>query len=321
MKKTLIALATLAAAGTAFAQSTVTLSGSIATGVEATGQVGADGDARVARFGSGFNAININSVEDLGGGMRAGYTAQIRFDPSNGNSNNSTTLDTAAAGASNLFHAANAFVSGGFGTIRVGKIAEASTCGMDPWACGGGAAMQAGTGLSALTGAQPHNNSVGYTSPTINGFSVGYQTSLSARNEERQTLNVNYANGPLTATLIDIKGSAGGAIATTATANRALGVAYNFGFANVSVVNSTADDVAGKQTANLTSIAATIPMGAYSILAGHTKDSKAATGKPSAKTAVGVNYSLSKRTIIGADLYKVDTYDSTGFVARVRHAF
>ena len=323
MSSNVAALAALAAASTAFAQSSVTISGSIATGVEATGQAGSAGDARVARFGSGFNAININSVEDLGGGMRAGYTAQMRFDPTNGNSNNSTALPAAdlANGASNLFHAANAFVSGGFGTIRVGKIAEASTCGMDPWACGGGAAMQAGTGVSALTGAQPHNNSVGYTSPTINGFSVGYQTSLSARDNERATLNVNYAKGPLTATFIDIQNAAGAAAAIAKTSGRAIGVAYNFGFANVSLVNSTTETAAGVQDANITSIAATIPMGAYSILAGHNKNSKAAAGAASTKTAIGVNYSLSKRTIVGADLYKVDTYDSTGFVARVRHAF
>jgi hypothetical protein len=162
---------------------------------------------------------------------------------------------------------------------------------------------------------------VGYTSPTVNGFSVGFQTSLSARDNERQTLNVNYAKGPLTATFIDIKNAAGDTAVVAKTANRALGVAYNFGFANVSLVNSTADDAAGAQNANFTSVAATIPMGAYSILAGHTKNSKAAAGAASSKTAIGVNYSLSKRTIIGADLYKVDTHASNGFVARVRHAF
>ena len=317
MKKTLIALAVLTVSSAAFAQSSVTISGSIATGVQATGQAGSAGDARVARFGSGFNSINITSTEDLGGGMRAGYAAQIRFDPTNGNTNNST----AAATGTNLFHFANAFVSGGFGTIRVGKIAEASTCGMDPWACGAGASMQAAGDLSALTGAQPHNNSVGYTSPTVNGFSVGYQTSLSARDNERATLNVNYAKGPLTATFIDIKNAAGDTAVVAKTGNRALGVAYNFGFANVSLVNSTADAATGAQNANFTSIGATIPMGAYSILAGHTKNSKAAAGAASTKTAIGVNYALSKRTIIGADLYKVDTHASNGFVARVRHAF
>ena len=321
MSNNVAALAALAAASTAFAQSSVTISGSIATGVEATGEAGAAGDARVARFGSGFNAINIASTEDLGGGMRAGYTAQIRFDPSNGNSNNSTTLDTAAAGASNLFHAANAFVSGGFGTIRVGKIAEVSTCGMDPWACGGGAAMQAGTGLSALTGAQPHNNAVGYTSPTINGFSVGFQTSLSARDNERQTLNVNYAKGPLTATFIDIKNAAGGANTIAKTSGRAIGAAYNFGFANVSVVNSTTETAAGVKDADLTSVAATIPMGAYSILAGHTKNSKAAANADT-KMAIGANYALSKRTTIGAYLFKNEALGaSNGFTIRARHTF
>ena len=81
---------------------------------------GAAGDtAQVAHLGNGANAINLNTVEDLGGGMRAGITSQIRYNVTNG--------DVNSAGAGNaLFHTANAYVSGGFGTIRAGKIGELS---------------------------------------------------------------------------------------------------------------------------------------------------------------------------------------------------
>lgn len=355
MKKTLIALAALAAAGTAFAQSSVTLSGSIQVGVMDTGAAG--DTAQVAHLGNGANAININTVEDLGGGLRGGFSSQIRYNVTNGDVNSS--------GAGNaLFHAANAYVGGGFGTVRIGKIAEASTCGLDPWACGGGAALQAGVGVSALTGAATVSNAVSYTTPTINGFSASFQTSLSAapgvantgRTNERETLNISYAKGPLTLQFLDIKGSGntvgnlalGGAIAANGTnasttgiidaptKNQAIGGSYNFGFARLSLVNSVAKNAAGAKTADITSIGATIPMGAYTILAGYNKaktgGTLTATAANDTKIAAGVNYALSKRTTLGADLFKAESATAvagtgatgnagTGFVLRVGHTF
>jgi predicted porin len=333
----------LAAAGTAFAQSTATISGSIQVGVIDTGAAG--DTAQVASLGSGSNSVSINTVEDLGGGMRAGFSSQIRF--------SSATGDVTSAGFGNsLFHTANAYVSGGFGTVRAGKIAEASTCGLDPWGCAGGAALQAGVGVNAIIGAQP-TSAVSFTTPTINGFSASYQTSLSAapgvantgRTNERQTLNIGYAKGPLSLQFLDIKGGvfavAPGALgavvaAPSATDNaekrQAVGGSYNFGVARLSVLNSIHKTDAGATTADIMSIGATIPMGAYTILAGYNKDSKAAANRDT-KIAVGVNYALSKRTTLGADLFKAEAAGitknavvtpgnaGTGFVIRVGHTF
>jgi hypothetical protein len=62
-------------------------------------------------------------------------------------------------------------------------------------------------------------------------------------------------------------------------------------------------------------------MGAYTLLASSAKNKKAATTADT-KTAVGINYALSKRTTVGADMFKQDAVgSSTGFVARVRHNF
>ena len=288
-----------------------------------------------------MNAINIGTREDLGGGLRGGFDSQIRF--------NAQTGDVNSSGNGNaLFHSINTFISGGFGTARIGKIAEASTCGLDPWACGGGAALQAGVGVSAITGAQAVNNAVSYTTPTISGFSAGYLTSLTGpteRNNERETLNINYAKGPLQLTFIDIKGGTntaangafGAAISAptdTATKNQAVGASYDFGVARLMLVNSVAKSATGVKTADITSIGATVPMGAYTILAGYNK-AKTGTGytateKNDTKIAVGVNYALSKRTTLGADLFKAEGLAAvngstgnagTGFVFRARHTF
>ena len=223
MKKTLIALAVLAVSGAAFAQSTATISGSISVGVMDTGLAGAK--MGVASLGGGANAINIVTAEDLGGGMRAGFDSQMRF--------SSATGDRNSAGTGNaLFHGANAYMSGGMGTIRVGKIIEANNCAFDPWACTGGAGTNAGA-----------------------------------------------------------PGTISGLIA------------------------------AGTTTADITAFTASVPMGAYTLLASSAKNKKAATTADT-KTAVGINYALSKRTTVGADMFKQDAVgSSTGFVARVRHNF
>ncbi len=337
MKKTLIALAALAAAGTAFAQSSVTLSGSINVGVMDTGA--ANARAVVSHLGNGANAININSVEDLGGGLRGGFTGQIRFNAASGDMNSTNGGGTA------LFHAANAYISGGFGTIRAGKIIEASTCGLDPWACRGGAALQAGVGIanqanvSGLTAAGTQANSVSYTTTNFNGFSASYQTTLSDRVNERQVLSLNYAKGPLTLLAMDVK-SSGTNVATESVGSNtaagsggdsskhtAVGGSYNFGVATISVVNSVSkSNAVAALNKDVVSVGLTAPMGAYTLLAGYNKDSKAAADKDTLISA-GVNYALSKRTTLGADVFKNEALTTsagkagTGFVIRVGHTF
>jgi hypothetical protein len=277
MKKTLIALATLAAAGTAFAQSTATISGSISVGVMDTGKAG--GTAAVSTLGGGANAIDIVTREDLGGGMNAGFTSQIRF--------NANTGDVGSAGTGNaLFHAANVYVGGGFGTIRVGKIAEASNCSYDAWGCTGGAGMMAGhattaghdsSGISALIGAAAIANSVSYTTPTINGFSASYQSTVSTRVNERSAFALNYAKGPLTAQVLRTENTANAAANATFNTSGAItdgngrgtsiAASYDFGVARLNVFNAKTDPATvnvpdSNPTRDITFYTASMPMGA-----------------------------------------------------------
>jgi predicted porin len=322
MKKTLIALAVLAVSGAAFAQSTATISGSISVGVMDTGLAGAK--MGVASLGGGANAINIVTAEDLGGGMRAGFDSQMRFSAATGDRN------SAGTGAA-LFHGANAYISGGMGTIRVGKIIEANNCAFDPWACTGGAGTNAGAPgtITGLIAAQTTAQSVSYATPTVGGFSASYHTSVSTRNNERSVINLSYSQGPLLAQFLQSKNSvnisgtdAGAASITDAPAQgTSMGARYNFGFATLSAFNAKTENAAGTVTADITAFTATVPMGAYTLLASSAKNKKAAATADT-KTAVGINYALSKRTTVGADMFKQDAVgSSTGFVARVRHNF
>jgi predicted porin len=124
MKKSLIALAALAATG-AFAQSTVTIYGranvdvSTYSAVGATAGAGSDiiNRARVADSGSRFG-FRVN--EDLGGGMRAFVVCETGMNIDNGgfpgqgvglNSNGTTGASTSAIGAANQNGSTNTFCS------------------------------------------------------------------------------------------------------------------------------------------------------------------------------------------------------------------
>jgi predicted porin len=307
-----------AVSGTAFAQATI--SGGINVGVMATGAAGNAGDAAVATLGGGANAINIITSEDLGGGLKGGFTAQMRFNAATGD------MNSGSGGGTALFHAANAHISGGFGTVRVGKVAEAGNCAFDPWGCTGGAGLQAGAAgtVSALVASGTQANSISYVSPAFSGFSAGYQTTVSTRTDERTVLNIGYTAGPLALSFVRAENSgASGATAMTSTKaeQQSIAVGYTLGFGRITLVNTTTDNAAGVTTSDVTSLGLSVPMGATTILAGYNKDSKAAATADT-KVALGMNYALSKRTSLGADLFKQEGAGrSTGFVARVRHNF
>ena len=80
MKKSLIALAVLAAAGAASAQSSVTLSGSLAAGYNYSSA----GVSKISRHGAADNNITLRGTEDLGGGLTAGFLINQRFNPDTG---------------------------------------------------------------------------------------------------------------------------------------------------------------------------------------------------------------------------------------------
>ena len=75
MKKSLIALAVLAASGAAMAQSSVTLFGIIDTNVGYVDNTNAAGDSKygIGTSGNATSRLGFRGVEDLGGGLKAGF--------------------------------------------------------------------------------------------------------------------------------------------------------------------------------------------------------------------------------------------------------
>lgn len=110
MKKSLLALAVLGAfSGAAMAQSSVTLFGV----VDVAGQYVKNGDIKQFRLASGSNAtsrLGVKGVEDLGGGLKAGFWLESHL-----NADDGTTQ-------ARFWHRrATVSLLGGFGEIRLGR--------------------------------------------------------------------------------------------------------------------------------------------------------------------------------------------------------
>lgn len=125
MKKTLVAMAALAAIGTASAQSSVTVFGVFDASYSIN--KGSVSDVSGIAYGNlSTSRIGFRGIEDIGGGLKAGFWLESEFDGSSGAGQSGTSLDNTAAavgGANGLTFGRRATVSilGNFGEFRIGR--------------------------------------------------------------------------------------------------------------------------------------------------------------------------------------------------------
>ncbi|NPC58170.1 porin [Caenimonas sp. S4] len=124
MQKKLLALAAMSACGIASAQSSVTLYGVIDTSYESV----KTNAGRISGFGgSGYRGsrIGFRGVEDLGGGLKAGFVMEGGFNADNGSGAGSTTANNQngglGAGALIFGRRSTVSLSGSFGELRFGR--------------------------------------------------------------------------------------------------------------------------------------------------------------------------------------------------------
>jgi len=246
MKKTLVALAALAATS-AFAQSTVTLSGNIDfAGANISGtQLLAKGKTISTGAGTASTSvINIIAVEDLGGGMKV--TGKYGLDPRTlSNDAYAVTNNTqGTAGAGNAVGTTTTGLSrdelfvgieSDLGNLRLGapnsiglnsfQVASPAGTGVGSGYTGGGTA---GTMTNSYVQTR-YSRSVRWDSPVIGGFTASYliapgndqpavaaatttsggQAALLIPNSRKATeLGLRYANGPLTVAYANVKSDA-----------------------------------------------------------------------------------------------------------------
>jgi len=123
MKKSLVALAALAATG-AFAQSTVTLSGTFDLSVQSA-KNGFTSATTMAKNGMASSRVQFAGTEDMGQGMKANFTCDTDLSP---NAGQAYTTGTSGGGAITASTATTSFcnriglvgVAGGFGRVDLG---------------------------------------------------------------------------------------------------------------------------------------------------------------------------------------------------------
>ena len=122
MRKTLVALAALAAVGTASAQSSVTLFGVIDAAIsgyknQSQTPSGATVDTtQTAQTSSGYtgNRLGLRGSEDLGGGLAGNFWLEAGF-------NTDTGKGAASGGGINFNRRSTVSLSGAFGEVRLGR--------------------------------------------------------------------------------------------------------------------------------------------------------------------------------------------------------
>lgn len=303
MKKTLIALAAVAATGAAFAQSSVTLYGvadiavgkantaagaglsnTIAATANPTGLgLGNDKFQAIASstLNNGTSRYGFRGVEDLGGGLKAGFNFEAGISLADGSANKS--------GGEAFSRAANVSLMGGFGEIRAGRSLTPSYYSFASWELTGAANYSVVANQFNYAGAGPRDTAqVMYRSPSFSGLTVDVATVLKGNNSDKSKYDVSlgYAAGPLTAAFAYNK-------TTDADASWNIGGKYNFGTFTVAgsyqnVGRTNADDKKGF------TVGVSAPVGPVTL----TADIARATNTADKNTdfLLEAKYALSKRT-------------------------
>lgn len=299
MKKTLIALAALASTA-AFAQSSVTLSGNISAAYERSEQAGVDGDAQITGYDGSGNRIIFSGTEDLGGGLKAGFHLQSRLDLSTGMEANA---------GSRLFEETFVSLSGGFGAVRVGRFQAFSNARFDIFGGAGDRAVQA-WGYNSHTNSRA-DKAIAYDTPKFGGFSLGVQTTSNPANlNEYTVVRALYQNGPL-----DLQASYEWNTDVTKRKDYAIGASYDFKVAKAMVLHGKEENFKSS-----TSVGVTVPFGAVLFKAQYRSERYGSNASPR-NIAVGVDYALSKRTVLFADAADTKNAAQTAYRIGVRHSF
>ncbi len=312
MKKTLLALAALAATSAAFAQSSVTLYGVVDVNLE-----NVKGDKSVTRVTSGgYNTsrFGLKGTEDIGGGVKANFNLESAVGVDTGTAGNTTTgafWDRAAwvgVAAANIGE-----LRIGRQTTPIGDIAgEAISSGPQPYDTLRIANTRAADGYRRV------DNAITYIAPKLGGlsavlqYSTGTGAELAGSNLGKQFgLSVKFVDGALSAGLGHINIKDANIVANNQKANATLVyVGYDLGVAKVTGYYDTETNptnaVAGA-TNRLNVLGANVvaPISPeFSLNAGVAKarnvdGEKAGSDNVTITTLRGV-YTLSKRTAVYA---------------------
>jgi predicted porin len=295
MKKSLLALAVLSAfAGAASAQSSVTLSGGIDAAIQRV-----NGGWNMSTGNSGRTNFTLSGREDLGGGMAAFFAMNYRFNQGTGQS---TTTSTATS----FWRQTWIGLSGGFGDVRLGRmlpVLQEFNGGFDPFGTETVGSTHSGGLNAGLAGNARLNNAIYYRSPSLGGLQVHANIAAADQNDvaggaftstgERPIgLGAQYAAGPLKLVA---------AYDRNTRDQKTKGIYGSFALGATTLMAQYENgDVSATADQTVYSIGARVAMGAATLKAGYRNNSDA----EQKKLGLGVDYNLSKRTVVYADMAK-----------------
>jgi len=281
MKKSLIALAVLAASGAAMAQSSVTMYGvadlSLAKANGTSAQMSGNGV-----MNNGNSRLGVRGVEDLGGGLKASFNFEQGINAESG-------ATDAATWQRNAYLA----LSGGFGRFQMGRSLNPSFWGVAAWELTGTANYSAVANQFGFAGGPSRNNSMFmYTTPNMGGFSgtLGYIAKPDNGGNAKVDANLIYANGPVAVALSYFK-------VNTQPKGLALGGSYDFGMFKLAASLQDAPGASKGFT-----IGGTVPVGPVALTLDIAREN--GTGMKNTDFLVEAKYALSKRTFAYAAYYK-----------------
>jgi predicted porin len=334
MKKSLLALAALTAfAGAASAQSSVTLFGIVDLSVNSI-KNGSTTMKTLSSDNLNSNRLGFRGVEDLGGGMRAGFWIEGAMSPDTGGTGQTWQRRSTVS------------LMGKFGEVRLGRDYTPSFFNktvFDPFGTNGlGSELNVESTLgSTATTLVRANNTVGYFLPAMGGVYGQVQVAAGERVQGNKYMGarIGYAGGPVNVAVAYGKTYKDLAMVDDFT-DFNVGASFNLGFMTLIGQFGKTDYSTANQKKLL--LAATVPFGASTLKASYVKASGSADSFGAKQFAFGYQYDLSKRTALYATYSSLNNdgnattganfvvnaggamtrgATSTGYNAGVRHSF
>ena len=302
MKKTFIALAAFAAT-TTFAQSSVTLSGTIDPSIEKI----SGNPLQMANSRNGTSQLTVSGVEDLGGGLRARFQISTLFDSSfdNAQATGGRQGTSAASGASfspSKFGTNGVFIAldSKAGSLVLGRALN--TLYTHSFTANGTKGV---TGFAATDSISPAGlftaNAVQYVSPNFGGFTaqVEYAPSEVAGYKSTKSIGLKYASGPFGVSLARDNAKSTALGADYATEITQIGGFWDFGIAKLSGTYQK-DSARTSQDDQSWVLGVNVPVGPGQFWAqwGERETIVGGVADDARIIGFGYKYSLSKRTTV-----------------------
>ena len=310
MKKSLLAAAALTAfVGAASAQSSVTLFGILDVDARSVSNGSAGSLKTLSTNGQASSRLGFRGIEDLGGGLKAGFWLEGDISPDTGGGNKTTSGTGNTADPMTWTRRATVSLLGGFGEIRLGRDYTTTFNNLVTYDMYNYVGVSSIANIRSVLGsgagtAVRANNTISYFLPALGGLYGQAEVAAGEQTTGNKFVGgrLGYAAGPL-----NVSGAYGKTYKTgtmlddETTVN--VGASFNAGFLTVQgTLEKVKYNGLGQK---LASIGTLIPIGAGTIKLNYTKASgqsntAAVAGNTFGATLLGAGYvyDLSKRTSI-----------------------